>query len=108
MGVVRRYSVVQVTFCPLSFIGIIAGRCPRPSFQHSYYSEFAKKRRLGDNDGLSSGGHSFAVAISLSSGIEGFRARFLVMAGRDLCPSKACVEWCSYRASAQGTTELAL
>ena len=63
-----------------------------PSFQHNLYSELAKKRHLGGNDGLSSKVHSSIVVISPNSGTQGLRARFVTMAGRGLCPSKASVE----------------
>ncbi|GFZ06874.1 hypothetical protein Acr_18g0010440 [Actinidia rufa] len=90
---------------PLGLSPVVA---PYQSFQSSYYFELTKKRRLEDNDGLSSGRHSFVVVISPSSGTEGLRARSVAIFGRDLYPSKANVEWCSHRAPAQETTELAL
>ncbi|GFZ18262.1 hypothetical protein Acr_27g0000010 [Actinidia rufa] len=93
---------------PCHLLGLLPTVAPRPSFQHSYYSELAKKRRVGGNDGLSSGGHSSIVVTSPSFGTEGLRAHSVVTVGRDLRPSKANVEWHSHRAPAQGITELAL
>ncbi|GFS42485.1 hypothetical protein Acr_00g0080080 [Actinidia rufa] len=89
----------------------MVGRLPSTadvSISRSYYSELAMKRCLGGNDGLSSGGNLFVVVNSPSSGTVGLRARSMATVGRDLCPSKASVEWCSHRAPAQETTELAL
>ena len=67
-----------------------------PSFQHGYYSKLAKQRRLGGNDGLSSGGHSSVVVTTLSFDTKGPRARSVATIGRVLCPSKANVKWCSH------------
>ncbi|GFY86740.1 AAR2 protein family [Actinidia rufa] len=47
-------------------LGLSPAVAPRPSFQHSYYSEFAKKQRLGCNNGLSSGRHSSVVLVETS------------------------------------------
>ncbi|GFS42016.1 hypothetical protein Acr_00g0077700 [Actinidia rufa] len=95
-------------FVPCHPLGLSPVVALRPSFQRSYYSELAKKWRLRGNDHLSSRGYSSIVMISSSSDIEGLRACSVAIAGRDLCPSKVNVEWCSHRAPTQGTTELAL
>ncbi|GFY93292.1 UDP-glucosyl transferase 73C2 [Actinidia rufa] len=46
--------------------------------------------------------HSSVVVTALSSGTEGLRALSVAMVGRDLCPSKASVEWCQHRALRRG------
>ncbi|GFZ18353.1 hypothetical protein Acr_27g0000920 [Actinidia rufa] len=71
VGAIRRYSDMQVTFCPLISFGITV---------------------LGQRLSM--------VATVLSFGIEGLRARSAAAAGGDLHPSKVSVEQCLHRALA--------
>ncbi|GFZ14601.1 hypothetical protein Acr_24g0007910 [Actinidia rufa] len=105
-GAARKYSVVQVTFCPLSSLG--NNRWSLPLIQAlSAVIVPSSQRRFGGNDGLSSG-HSSIMVTASSSGTEGLRARSVATVGQDLCPGKASVKWCPQRAPTQGTTKLAL
>ena len=47
VGAVRRNFDVQVTFCPLTSLGITADRCPSSRPKFGYPTELTKQRQLG-------------------------------------------------------------
>ncbi|GFY85263.1 hypothetical protein Acr_04g0000010 [Actinidia rufa] len=71
-GAVRKYSAVQVTFYPLSSLGIIVGRCPLvQALRAIIVLSSLSSGALEGNDGLNSEGHSSIMVTAPSSSTEG-------------------------------------